>query len=186
MEHKRTDSRLFLFTKLHVKEMFFGFLLVMTFFINKKSFLFWVLTLLCAIFDYYHDKYNKTIFDMRLGLFGGVIIARYYGLFPAILFYVLSSIVPNVLAGGRLDGPTLVFHVLYIILFGITTWFNNADLIILGLLMVLTDGVLGVFINMALGLPSFMAITAALFAVTIRIIYFLTLGRLIIFIYQFI
>ena len=85
-----------------------------------------------------------------------------------------------------MDAPSLVFHLLYVLLFGIATLFPNISLIILGIMLVFTDGILGIFINMSLGVPHFMAILSAIVAVTIRIIYFLTLGRLVEFVFSLI
>lgn len=181
MEHK-----FLLILKKNSKFVFFGILIIILFFLDEKLFLFGALTTAVAISTYYHDKYNKTTFDLRLGLFLGIVVAYYYNLWYAVIAYVIGLIIPNLFAGGRIDAPSLVFHLLYVLLFGIATLFPNLSLIILGLILVFADGIIGVFINISLGVPHFMAILSAIVAVSIRIVYFLTLGRLVEFIFALI
>jgi len=174
------------FKKFKFKDIIIAVFLAVTFFLNSNLFLFAFFTMFGAVFCYYHDKYNKTMFDFRLTYFLGIMLARHYPFFYILIFMFLAQIIPNILAGGRIDGPTFAFYVIYLFIFSTVPLFSSINIIIYGLVLVFVDGILGVFVNLSLGVPNVMAISAAVVAVTIRIIYFLTLGSVIEFIFTYV
>jgi len=160
--------------------------LALMFFINQRVFIFGVLTAIAGIFGFYHDKINKTVFDFRLSLFLGIIITRYYGLLYTLIFFLLSNILPTFLAGGRIDGPSIVFYIEFFAIFTSVLFFPSINIILLGIILVTIDAILGIFINSFLGVPWILATLAGVVAFTIRSIYFLTLGTAIEFLFRFI
>ena len=55
------------------------------------------------------------------------------------------------MAGGRLDGPTMIFHIEFFLMFSIVLLFPHMDIILLGIFLVMADAVIGIFINGRLG-----------------------------------
>ena len=166
-----------------IKFLFITILVIMSFFIAKKLFIFAMLTLLGAVFGYYHDFVNKTAIDFRLTFVLGIIITRHYGLLYTVVFFISSQIIPTIIAGGRIDGPTIVFYFEYFVFYGLVLLFPYVDIIILGIILVSIEVIFGFFINGFLGVPWIMSFFASFIALVMRIIYFLTLGRLIEFVF---
>lgn len=172
--------------KKYIHLFYIVFLIIFSYFILKKYFMLGLLTLIGAISSFFHDKKNKTVYDFRINIVIGILIASHYNIMLASIFYIIAQIIPNFLAGGRVDGLSLVFHGIALIVFFVATLFSNINIITIGIIIVIIEGIIGVFINMSLGLPPFVSISASSVAVIMRIIYFLTLGRLIEFLFKII
>jgi hypothetical protein len=175
VKRKSADKLIFSQSKNLHKILIIG-IVSLLFLLNRRLLVLGIITFIAAIIGYYHDKINKTVFDFRLSFILGIIITRYYGLFYTLVFFVLSNILPNLLAGGRIDGPSMIFHLEYFALFASVLLFPNTDLLLLGLILVAIDALLGIFINGTLGVPWFLAVMAGTVAFIMRTIYFLTIG----------
>ncbi len=164
-----------------------AFVLVLVFAaISMRYFIFGILTLFSAIFGFYHDRVNKTPYDFRLTLFMGIIITRQYGLLFTFIYVVLSNVIPNIIAGGRIDGASIIFYGEFFLVYSIVLLFPSVNIITLGIILVITEAILGIFINQMFGVPGFVAVSAGAVAAIVRTIYFLTLGELVMFLFRFV
>lgn len=170
--------------KIQKKHIVFALLLVIASSINFKLFLFAILTFASAVFSYYHDKHNRTPFDFRPALFLGIIITRFYGLEYTLAYFIISNVIPTILAGGRIEGSTFIFYVEFFVFFASVLLFPKADIIFLGIILICIEAVLGTFINQFFGVPGFLAISAGIIAICVRAIYFMTIGEFMVFVFH--
>ena len=160
------------------KHLMFSFLVLTLFLLNKRYFLFSVLTIFSGIFSYYHDMKNRTPIDFKMALFLGIFITRYYGLPYTLVFFILSDIVPSLLGGGQIEGASLLFIGWFFIVNSLVLLFPNSDIIYLGVILVIIETLGSVFINTFRGFPGVVAFLSSIFSLLARIGYFLTLGSL--------
>ncbi len=163
-----------------------GILLLGVFYLMSRSlFLFSALTAASGIFAYYHSRFNRTPFDFKLALLFGLFIARHYGLGYTVLFLFISDIVPSLLGGASIGGPSVFFWAWYFIINAVSLLFPNTSLVLLGPLLVLLEAVGSYFITVIIGgTPGPMAIAISTVTVLIRIVYFTTLGNLLEFVFR--
>jgi hypothetical protein len=113
-----------------------------------------------------------------MALFLGLFITKYYGIQFTFLFFILSDILPSLIGGESIKGPSIIFWIWYFIVNSIVLFFSNINLLILGPILVVIESIGSIIIHSYFGFPGIMAIGISLISVIVRIIYFLTLGRL--------
>ncbi|NTV24571.1 MAG: hypothetical protein HGA85_09510 [Nanoarchaeota archaeon] len=162
------------------KYMIAGVFLLLLYLLYKKYFLFFIMTGFSSIFSFYHSRYNKTPMDLKLALFLGIIITRHYGIVYTFFFFIVSDIVPALLGGESINGPDLFFFGWYFIVTSLVLLFPAVPMDIIGPILVVVHTFGAVFINNKIGgIPSMMSFMIEFFTTVVRIIYFLTLGRII-------
>jgi hypothetical protein len=152
---------------------------ILSFLALEKYFVFVLLTIGSAIFNFYHDRFNKTIFDFKLTLVMGILLSHKYGIVYGLIFLFTSNVIPTILGGGKINAPYFIFNLEFLIIFLISSLLTEINVILLGIALVILDSILGVIINTNLGINMFVAISSGTASLLIRIVYFLTLGRLI-------
>ena len=157
------------------------FLFVLVFFLyNRRYFMFILITLFSAVFSFYHSKYNRTPMDFKMALFLGLFVTREYGMFLTMLFFLLSDILPAILGGESVNGPDLFFFGWYFIVNSIVLFFPDISLIIIGPWLVILHDLGAIYINAKVGgIPGYLSFIVSFMTSLVRIIYFLTLGRLV-------
>jgi hypothetical protein len=159
---------------------------IIFFFINPKYFVYGLLTVVSGLFSFYHDKYNKTPIDLKMPLFLGIMISREYGFFLALIFFILSDTIPSLLGGGRIEGTTLIFIAWFLTMYALVGVFPTANIITFGIILVIVEFIGSLFIKMFFGIPGFVAVASSILSVLVRMIYFLTLGGIINFLFTLI
>lgn len=174
--------------KFHIekKHLFIPLLLLFFFLINKHYFVFVFLTVLSALFSFYHDKFNRTNIDLKMPLFLGIMITWKYGLIYTLIFFVLSDIIPTLLAGGHIGGITLPFYVWFFVVNAFVLIFPISDIILLGIILVIIEFIGSIIIKSFFGIPGFVAVFSSILSVIVRMIYFSTLGRLLLLLFNII
>ncbi len=162
------------------KHLFIPLLLLIFFLINPKYFVFAVLTIISGLFSFYHDKFNRTNIDLKLPLFLGILITWKFGLLYTLIFFILSDIIPTLLAGGHIGSVTLPFYLWFFMINSAVLLFSGQDIILLGTILVIIEFIGSTIIKSFFGIPGFVAVLSSLLSVVIRIIYFNTLGKLLI------
>ncbi|MEM2131307.1 MAG: hypothetical protein QXR96_02175 [Candidatus Woesearchaeota archaeon] len=151
---------------------------IIIFLLNKKYFIFLLLTIFSGFFSYYHSRINQSPLDLKLALFLGLFITKYYGLHMTAIFFFISDLLPSLLGGESIDAATFAFVSWYFIVNAIVLLFPAVSLIFLGPILVVIEAIGSIFINKAFGIPAFMSFFLSIMTIVVRIIYFLTLGRL--------
>lgn len=173
--------------KISKKYLIIALIILILFLLNKKYFVFVLITTVSTIFSFYHSKYNRTPVDFKMALFLGLFITRYYNLFFTLIFFIISDIIPTLLGGESLDGPSLVFISWYFIVNAFVYLFPLTSFAVLGPILVLVESFGSMFINSSVGgIPMFVSMWVSIINITVRIIYFLTLGGIIEKIFQLI
>ncbi|MBN2368730.1 hypothetical protein JXC34_06935 [Candidatus Woesearchaeota archaeon] len=162
--------------KINKKHLLLPLILVIFFIINRKYFMFGLLTILSGIFSFYHDRINRSPIDLKMPLVLGIIIARYYGVLFAVIFFVLSDLIPSILGGGEVEGRSLVFFAWTFAIYGAVTYFPQINIITLGIILVSIEVVGSLLINRLFGIPMFVSLFSSALSYLFRIVYFLTLG----------
>lgn len=158
---------------------------IVLFMFNRKYFLYGALTLFSFIFSFYHSKYNRTPIDFKLALFLGLYITRHYGLLFTMLFFILTDIIPAILGGESVSGPDLFFFGWYFIVNAIVLLFPAMPMSQLGPILVIVESVGSIYINSQIaGIPGFLSIWIQLINIMARIVYFLTLGNIMEFLFM--
>jgi hypothetical protein len=153
-------------------------LVVFLFLFHRRYFYFGILTLGSAIFSFYHSRYNRTPMDLKLALFLGMFVTRHYGLLFTMIFFFLSDILPALLGGESVNGPDIIFFGWYFIVNSAILFFPTVSLVILGPILVIIHDIGAIIINNKVGgIPGFMSLMLSFMTSLVRIIYFLTLGR---------
>ncbi|MEM3374741.1 MAG: hypothetical protein QXE31_06030 [Candidatus Woesearchaeota archaeon] len=163
--------------KINKKYLMISLFAIILFLLNKKYFIFAFLTIFSAIFSYFHSKFNRSPLDLKLALFLGLFITRYYGLHMTLIFFIISDIIPSLIGGESIDAATFAFVSWYFIVNSMVFLFPNMSLILLGPILVVVEAIGSIFINKAFGIPAFMSFFLSVMTIVVRIIYFLTLGR---------
>lgn len=164
--------------KVNRKYLFIFLFIMIVFLLNKRYFIFFILTIFSTLFSFYHSKINKSPLDLKFALFLGLFITRYYGLHMTLIFFIISDIIPALLGGESIDAATFAFVSWYFIVNSMVFLFPNLKLTILGPILVVVEAIGSAFINKAFGIPFFMSIALSIMTIIARIIYFLTLGSL--------
>ena len=174
--------------KFHIdkKHLFIPLLLLFFFLINKHYFVFVFLTIVSALFSFYHDKFNRTNIDLKMPLFFSIMITWEYGLVYTLIFFVLSDIIPTLLAGGHIGGMTLPFYMWFFVVNAIVLIFPISDIILFGIILVIIEFIGSIIIKSFFGIPGFVAVFSSILSVIVRIIYFSTLGRLLLLLFNII
>ncbi len=189
---KETETKpiidLKLLKKYHIdkKHLFIPLLLLFFFLINKHYFVFVFLTIVSALFSFYHDKYNRTNIDLKMPLFFSIMITWKYGLIYTLIFFILSDIIPTLLAGGHIGGLTIPFYALFFGVNALVLIFPVSDIIFLGIILVIIEFIGSIIIKSFFGVPGFVAVFSSILSVIVRIIYFSTLGRLLLLLFNII
>jgi hypothetical protein len=158
----------------------FAILGLLFFMYNKKYFMFIAVTLFSAVFSFYHSKVNRTPMDFKLALFLGLFVTREYGMLLTMVFFFLSDIVPALLGGESVNGPDLFFFGWYFIVNILVLFFPNIPLVTLGPFLVIVHDLGAIYINSKVGgIPGYLSFIVSFMTSLVRIIYFLTLGRLV-------
>ncbi len=166
--------------KINRKYLIIALVFLILFLLNKRYFVFLIITGFSTVFSYYNSKFNRTPIDFKMALFLGLFITRYYSLVFTFVFFVISDIIPALLGGDSLDGPSLVFISWYFIVNSMVYLFPYMPMARLGPLLVIVEAVGSIFINSYVGgIPVFVSAWVSLINVSVRIIYFLTLGKII-------
>ena len=153
-------------------------LLAIFFLINRRYFMYGFLTIFSAVFSFYHDKVNRTPIDLKMPLFIGMFITREYGLLFTFIFFIISDLLPSLVAGGQMDGTSLLFIGWYFVVNALVLMFPSTQLTVLGPLLVIVEALGSVFIKSLFGYPGIVAVATTIMSVLVRIIYFLTLGEI--------
>ena len=188
IETKPIISLKILKTKYHIDKKHFVLPLLFLFFflINKHYFVFAMLTILSGLFSFYHDKFNRTNIDLKMPLFLGIMITWKYGLVYTLIFFVLSDIIPTLLAGGHIGGMTLPFYMWFFVVNALVLIFSSSDIILLGIILVIIEFIGSIIIKSFFGIPGFVAVFSSILSVTVRIIYFSIIGRLLLLLFNII
>jgi len=168
------------------RQLLIPLVLLVFFLINKKYFVFGLLSVLSGIFSFFHDKYNRAPIDFKLPLFLGILISWKFGLLYAAIFFILSDTIPSLIGGGRVNAATLIFIAWFFMIYTIVLFFPGVDIITLGVILVFVEAIGSTIIKSFFGFPPFVAFFSSIFTIVVRIIYFLTLGKVIVWIFQFI
>lgn len=168
------------------KHLFIPLLLLAFFLINKHYFVFVFLTVFSALISFYHDKYNRTNVDLKMVFFIGIMITWKYGILYTFIFFVLSDVIPLLLSGGRIGAVTLPFYAWYFIVNSLVLLFSSTNIILLGSILVVVEFIGSIIIKMFFGIPGFVAVFSSILSVIVRIIYFSTLGRLLLLLFNII
>ncbi len=158
--------------------------ILLSYFFLKKYFIYILITAGIAVFNYYHDRFNKSIFDLKLTLVVGIIIASYYQLIFSVIFLIATNVLPTLLGGGRINLQMIIFNVEFLGIFAVAGLIPDPNMMMLGIILIIVDAVLGVVINTMLGVNRAAALTSASVSALIRVAYLLTIGRLIEFIFN--
>jgi len=164
--------------KIKTRYLYLPLILIILFLINERYFVFGFLTILSATLSYYHDRYNRTPLDLKMPLFLGIFITRHYGLHFTLIFFIISDIIPTLISGAQIDGASIVFILWYFMINAVVLFFPMADIVILGIILVILETIGAVFIKSFFGYPGIVAVAGSVFSVLIRIVYFLTLGKI--------
>jgi len=170
-----------LWKKYHIKKthLLIAIFSLVFFILNRDYFMFVLLTAFSAVFSFYHSKFNRTPMDFKLALFFGFFITRHYGLPLTILFFIWSDILPALMGGESVNGPDLFFFAWYFIVNSLVFLFPNVSLVTLGPILVIVHDIGAIVINNKVGgIPGFMSLMLSFMTSLVRIIYFLTLGRI--------
>jgi hypothetical protein len=169
----------------HIKKSYLLILIaaVILLIMNRRYFLFGLLTVFSFIFSFYHSKYNRTPMDFKLALFLGLYITRYYGILFTLVFFIITDIIPSLLGGESLQGSDLFFMAWYFIVNGMVFFFPTVPLYILGPVLVVVEAFGSFFINSWFGIPGLVSFLVSFLTILVRIIYFLTLGRILDFLF---
>jgi hypothetical protein len=151
---------------------------IIIFILNRRYFLFGLLTVFSFIFSFYHSKYNRTPMDFKLALFLGLYITRYYGILFTLVFFVITDIIPALLGGESVQGSDLFFMAWYFIVNSMVFVFPAVPLYILGPILVVVEAFGSFFINSWFGIPGLVSFLVSFLTILVRIIYFLTLGSI--------
>jgi len=168
------------------KHLFIPLILLAFFLINKHYFVFVFLTVFSGFISFYHDKYNRTNIDLKMVFFLGIMITWKYGIIYTFIFFVLSDVIPLLLSGGRISAMTLPFYIWYFIVNALVLLFPGTDIIILGSILVVVEFIGSVIIKSFFGIPGIVAIFSSILSVFTRIIFFSTLGRLLLVLFNII
>jgi len=168
------------------KHLVIPLVLIIFFLINRKYLVFGLLSLVSGIFSFFHDKYNRVPVDFKLPLFLGILISWKFGLLYAAIFFILSDTIPSLIGGGRVNAATLIFIGWFFMIYTFVLFFPGVDIITLGVILVFVEAVGSTIIKSFFGFPPFVAFFSSIFTIVVRIIYFLTLGKVIVWIFQFI
>ena len=168
------------------KHLLMPLLFVVLFLINRKYFVFGALTVFSAVFSYYHDKINRTPIDFNMPLFLGIMITRQFGFLYTFIFYILSDLLPGLLAGRDMEAQSFIFLGWQLIVCSLVLLFPSVDIILLGVILVIVETIGSVFINMTRGFPGIVAFASSLLSMLARIGYFLSLGTVLKFIFRLI
>jgi|SaaInlStandDraft_4_1057021.scaffolds.fasta_scaffold62121_2 hypothetical protein len=156
------------------------------FFITKKYFIFAIFAIFSAFFSYYHDRVNKTIIDFKLTLFLGIMITWKFGLMFTFIFFIISDFIPMLLGGGRIEGASILFIAWYFIVNSFVLINPGIDILVYGVILVIVEMLGSTFIKSLFGYPPIIAIGSSIFSIITRIVYFLTFGEIVKFIFQYI
>jgi len=167
--------------KIKKRHLAFSLVVLIIFLLNKRYFVFGALSIISGIFSFYHDKYNRTPIDFKLALFLGIIITRYYGILFTFIFFIFSDFIPSMLGGGSIEGADLLFIGWYFVVNLLVLPFKQANIIYLGIILVIVETIGSTIIKSMTGFPGIVAFTSSVLSVAVRIIYFLTLGEVLIF-----
>ena len=151
-------------------------LVLIVFLLNNKYFMFGFISILSGVFSFYHDKHNHSPIDFKLALFMGILVTKYFGLTFTILFFIFSDLIPSILGGGSIEGADLLFIGWYFIVNSVVLLFPGADIVVLGIFLVLLETIGSTMIKSFTGFPGMVAFLSSLMSVLVRIVYFLTLG----------
>jgi hypothetical protein len=164
----------------HIKRSYLFMLLaaIIIFILNRKYFLFGLMTVFSFLFSFYHAKFNRTPMDFKLALFLGLYITRFYGLLFTMIFFVVTDMIPSLLGGESLQGSDLFFIVWYFLINAAVFIFPAVPLYILGPILVVIEAFGSFFINSWFGIPGLVSFFVSFLTIVVRIIYFLTLGRI--------
>ncbi len=172
--------------KIDKKYLLIPLFLIIFFLIDKRYFVYGFLTVFSGIFSFYHDKINRTPIDFKMPLFFGIIITRYYGLHFTLVFFILSDVIPSLLGGGRIQGPTLFFYAWYFIINAAVLLFPQTNIIVIGIILVIVEFFGSIIIKSFFGIPGAVAIVSSVLSVLTRVVYFLTLGEVFQFLFKLI
>ncbi len=167
-------------SKIHIKRSYLliGLSIIILFIINKRYFLFGLLTAFSFVFSYYHSKYNRTPLDFKMALFLGMYVTREYGMILTMLFFLLTDIMPAILGGESVNGPDLFFFAWYFIVNSFILLFPNVPMTTIGPMLVIVHDLGAIYINSKVGgIPGYVSFAVSFMTSIVRIIYFLTLGR---------
>jgi len=168
--------------KYHIKRqhlMLLALVLVL-FLYNRRYFMFILVTLFSAVFSFYHSKFNRTPMDFKMALFLGIFVTREYGMLLTMVFFFLSDIVPAILGGESVNGPDLFFFAWYFIVNSVVLFFPNVSVVSLGPWLVVLRDLGAIYINAKIGgIPGYLSFIVSFMTSLVRIIYFLTLGRIV-------
>ncbi|MCX8178454.1 MAG: hypothetical protein N3D75_01335 [Candidatus Aenigmarchaeota archaeon] len=128
--------------------------------------------IICAIISYFQATF-KMPFDISPTFFLMIIISIKYGFPQSIIFVIISSIIPAIIAGGEVGLPSFLF----LGSFAFQSFLSNIinlDIIYLGIILSTLNLTLGYFINKIVGWEGgFVNSLVNYFA---NIIYFLQFG----------
>lgn len=161
-------------------------ILVIFFLFNRRYFVFGILTLFSGVFSFYHDKYNRGPIDFKMPLFLGIFITRHYGLLFTAIFYIVGDVIPTIIAGGRIEGVSILFLGWQLIVNAMVLLFPNIDIITLGITLVIVETIGSTLIKFFTGFPGIVAFISSILSVLTRIIYFLTLGEILEFLLKYV
>lgn len=171
----------------HIKKSYLliAIVAVLLFMLNRKYFLYGALTAFSFTFSYYHSRYNRTPLDFKMALFIGLFITREYGMLLTMLFFLLTDIAPAILGGESVNGPDLFFFGWYFIVNSLVLLFPNISLVTLGPILVVVHDAGAIYINNKIGgIPGYVSFVVSFMTSLVRIIYFLTLGKFLEFLFM--
>jgi len=189
MEFKRKPGKTILDLKIlkkhniQSKHLVYLLLTTILFLSDKKNFLFVVLTGISGIFSFYHDKHNRTPVDLKLPLVLGIFITYNYTLAHTFVFFIISDLIPGILGGGKIEGASLLFITWYFIV-NAMVYIIPGDIIYVGIILVIIEAIGSTFIHGFFGMPGIVALLSSALSVLARIIYFLTIGEILKFIFR--
>ena len=111
-----------------------------------KIFLFFTFLVITAAISYWLGAMRSPV-DASPTFFLMVIFGQKLGFFYALIFMVLSSTVPFVLAGGELDGAGILFSGAFLFLTAISGLFISLGIVKMGLILSILLVVIGFAIN---------------------------------------
>ena len=100
----------------------------------------------------------------------------------AVLFYVLSDLIPSIIGGGELELATLLFMGWTWIIYAAVLLFPGMPIVQLGIVLVIIETIGSIFINMTRGFPGIVSLASSFLSMLARVGYFLTIGSLLVFI----
>ncbi|MBD3203727.1 hypothetical protein GF327_05500 [Candidatus Woesearchaeota archaeon] len=164
--------------KIDKKILAMPFILIIFFLINQRYFLFGIITLFSAVFTYFHSKINRSPFDFKMTILFGLYVTKFYGIHFTLIFFLLSDTLPALIGGEAIRGPSFIFWAWFFIVNLMVYFFPNSSLLVLGPILVVVEAIGSFFINSMFGFPKFLAVVISGFTLIVRIIYFLTVGRI--------